>query len=349
MGLELGVNLKELVSPIKKEVDLKTFSGKVIAIDAYNILYQFLATIRQRDGTPLMDAYGNVTSHLNGLFYRTINFLENGIKPVYVFDGRPPELKKTEILKRLQIKEEASKKYIRALQRGDLEEARIYAQQTSRLTSTMVDDAKELLTYMGVPWIQAPAEGEAQAAYMTRKGDAWASGSQDYDSLLFGSVRLVRNLGITGKRKLPRKNVYIEVRPEIIVLEDLLRYHGIDRERLVYIALFLGTDYNPEGVKGIGVKKALNIIKEAKTNDAIVKILEKHLDVDPRKIIEIFLNPTVTDDYKISWNNPDGDKIREFLVERHQFSPERVNNALDRALKAYTSLFRQTTLESWFG
>ena len=345
----MGVNLKELVTPIKKEVDLKAFSGKIIAIDAYNILYQFLATIRQRDGTPLMDAYGNVTSHLNGLFYRTINFLENGIKPVYVFDGRPPELKKTEILKRLQLKEEASKKYVMAIKRGDLEEARIYAQQTSRLTSGMVNDAKELLTYMGIPWIQAPAEGEAQAAYITRKGDAWASGSQDYDSLLFGSIRLVRNLGITGRRKLPRKNIYIDVRPEVIVLEDLLSYYGINREKLIYMALFLGTDYNPGGVKGIGVKKALNIVKEAGSIEAIIKILEGYLDVDPHKIAEIFLNPSVTDDYKIAWSRPNEEKIKEFLVERHQFSMDRVSNALERAVKAYTSLFRQTTLESWFG
>lgn len=345
----MGVNLKELVAPIKKEVDLKAFNGKVIAIDAYNILYQFLAIIRQRDGTPLMDAYGNVTSHLNGLFYRTINFLENGIKPVYVFDGRPPELKKTEILKRIQIKEEASKKYVMALKKGDLEEARIYAQQTSRLTSNMVDDAKELLTYMGIPWIQAPAEGEAQAAYMTRKGDAWASGSQDYDSLLFGSVRLVRNLGITGKRKLPRKNIYVEVRPEVIVLDELLKYYSINREKLVYMALFLGTDYNPGGVKGIGVKKAFNIVKEAGSIEAVVKILEKNLDIDPHKIAGIFLNPSVTDNYVVVWKKPDEEKIKEFLVERHQFSSERVSNALERAVKAYTKLFQQTTLESWFG
>ncbi|RLF07386.1 MAG: flap endonuclease-1 [Thermoprotei archaeon] len=344
----MGVNLRELVSPIRKEVDLKFFSGKVIAIDAYNMLYQFLATIRQRDGTLLMDAYGNITSHLNGLFYRTINLLEAGIKPVFVFDGRPPELKRAEILKRMQLKEEAAKKYAMAIEKGDLEEARIYAQQTSKLTSSMVEDAKELLTYMGIPWVHAPAEGEAQAAYMTRKGDAWASGSQDYDSLLFGSVRLVRNLAITGRRKLPRKNVYVEVKPELIVLDELLGHYEIKREHLICIAIFLGTDYNPEGVKGIGVKKALSMIKEAKSVEAIIKLLEKSLDVDPQKIMGIFLNPSVTDDYKLVWKKPDSDRIKEFLVERHQFSPERVNNALQRAEKAYKSLFEQTTLESWF-
>ena len=147
----MGVKIKELVEPVAKEVDLEFFAKKVIAIDAYNILYQFLATIRQKDGTPLMDAQGNITSHLNGLFYRTINFVEVGIKPVYVFDGKPPELKQKELERRLQVKVQAEQKYKEAIERGDLEEARVYAQQTSRLSTSMVEDAKLLLQYMGIP------------------------------------------------------------------------------------------------------------------------------------------------------------------------------------------------------
>ena len=345
----MGVNIKELISPVKKEISMSDLSHKVITIDAYNTLYQFLATIRQKDGTPLMDAQGEITSHLNGLFYRTINFLESGIKPVYIFDGRPPELKQAEILKREKIKEEAERKYREALERGDLEEARIYAQQTSRLSSKMVEDSKELLTYMGVPWVQAPSEGEAQAAYMAMKGDVWASASQDYDSLLFGTPRLVRNLAITGKRKLPRKDIYIEIKPEIIVLEDLLNYYNITREQLVYIGLLLGTDYNPGGVKGIGVKRALKLVKEFSDIKSIMRAVNATLDVNPEEIVNIFLKPEVTDDYRLEWRRPDEDKVRELLIERHQFSPDRVNNALERVLKAYKKLFEQTTLESWFG
>jgi len=345
----MGVNIKELISPVKKEISMNDLSHKVIAIDAYNTLYQFLATIRQKDGTPLMDAKGEITSHLNGLFYRTINFLESGIKPVYIFDGRPPELKQAEILKREKIKEEAERKYREALERGDLEEARIYAQQTSRLSSKMVEDSKELLTYMGVPWVQAPSEGEAQAAYMAMKGDVWASASQDYDSLLFGTPRLVRNLAITGKRKLPRKDIYIEIKPEIIALEDLLNYYNITREQLVYIGLLLGTDYNPGGVKGVGVKRALKLVKEFSDIKSIMRAVNATLDVNPEEIVNIFLKPEVTDDYRLEWRRPDEDKVRELLIERHQFSPDRVNNALERVLKAYKKLFEQTTLESWFG
>ncbi|HDI32055.1 MAG TPA: flap endonuclease-1 [Thermofilum sp.] len=345
----MGVNIRELVSPVKKELSLEDLSHKVIAIDAYNALYQFLATIRQRDGTPLMDAQGNVTSHLNGLFYRTINFLEAGIKPVYIFDGKPPEIKQAEILKRERIKREAERKYVEALERGDLEEARIYAQQTSRLTSAMVDDSKKLLTYLGVPWIQAPSEGEAQAAYLASKGDAWASASQDYDSLLFGTPRLVRNLTITGRRKLPRKDVYIEIKPELIVLDELLKHYGITREQLIYIGILLGTDYNPEGVKGVGVKKALKLVKELDSIRSILRAVKAELGVDSEEITKLFLKPKVTDEYMLEWRRPNEEKIRELLVEEHQFSLERVNHALERAVKAYRQLFEQTTLESWFG
>ncbi len=346
----MGVNLRELVAPVKVTVDLKSLAGHVIAIDAYNALYQFLAIIRQRDGKPLIDAYGRITSHLNGLFYRTINLMEAGIKPVYIFDGKPPELKAAELAARMKQKEIARIKYEEALARGDLEEARIYAQQTSMLTKPMVEDAKKLLDYMGVPWVQAPSEGEAQAAYMARKGDVWASASQDYDSLLFGTPRLVRNLTITGRRKLPRKNVYVEVKPEIIVLDDVLKHYGITREQLVYIGILVGTDYNPGGVKGVGIKRALRLVRELKSLDAILRALgNPKFPADPHDIARIFLEPEVTDDYKLEWREPDADKIKEFLCEEHSFSPKRVENALERAIKAYKRTFGQVSLDAWFG
>lgn len=345
----MGVNLRELVSPVRHEITLDDLARKAIALDAYNMLYQFLATIRQRDGTPLMDAYGRVTSHLNGLFYRTINFVEHGIKPAYVFDGKPPELKTREIEKRTHIRMEAEKKYREALQRGDLEEARVYAQQTGRLTSDMVEDSKKLLEYMGIPWVQAPSEGEAQAAYMASKGDVWASGSQDYDSLLFGTPRLVRNLAITGRRKLPRKNVYVEVKPELIELQELLKYHGITREQLIVIGILLGTDYAPEGVRGVGVKRALKLVKEAENPLKVFEIVKWEHDVPPTRIYELFANPQVTDNYKLEWKPPDREKIMKLLVDEHNFSPQRVENALNRLEKAYNTHFKQSSLESWFG
>ncbi len=348
----MGVNLKDLI-PEKaiKTIELKELRGKIIAIDAYNALYQFLAAIRQPDGTPLKDRFGRITSHLSGLFYRTINIMENGIKPVYVFDGKPPELKKMEIERRKKVKEEAVKKYEEALAKGDLESAKRYAQMSSKLTEPMVEDAKKLLTAMGIPWVQAPAEGEAQAAYMARKGDAYASASQDYDSLLFGTPRLVRNLTITGRRKLPRKNVYIEIKPELIELDILLKELGITREQLIDIAILLGTDYNPEGVKGVGPKTALKLIKTYGSIEKALKALPRHeFPVDPLKIKEYFLNPPVTDNYKLEWKEPDENAIIELLVREHDFSLERVKNALSRLKAAYREHIksRQLGLDLWF-
>ncbi len=348
----MGVNLRDLIPDKAKIIieDLRALRGKVIVIDGYNALYQFLTAIRQPDGTPLMDSQGRITSHLSGLFYRTINIMEHGIKPAYVFDGKPPEMKAKEIERRKKIKEDATKKYEEAIRKGDLEAARRYAMMAAKLTDEMVADAKKLLDAMGVPWVQAPAEGEAQAAYIASRGDAWASASQDYDSLLFGSPRLVRNLTITGRRKLPRKNVYIEIKPEVIELKKLLEALSITREQLIDIAIMLGTDYNPDGIKGIGPKKALQLIKAYGTIEKIIKLYKAEFPVPPEKIKQYFLNPPVTSDYKLEWREPDEKAIYEILVEEHDFNPERVKNAVQRLMKAYREHIkgRQMGLEAWF-
>ncbi|MEB3756548.1 MAG: flap endonuclease-1 [Desulfurococcales archaeon] len=348
----MGVNLRELIpSEARKEVDLRDLKGRIIALDAYNMLYQFLAAIRQPDGTPLMDREGRITSHLSGLFYRTINMAEEGIKPVYVFDGSPPEMKKAEIEKRLEMKLEADRKYKEAVKTRDIEAMRKYAQATARLTSEMVEEAKLLLKAMGIPYIQAPQEGEAQAAYIARKGDAWASGSQDYDSILFGAPRLVRNLGITGRRKLPGKDVYIEIKPEIIELDILLKSLDISREQLILIGIMLGTDYNPGGLKGVGSKTALKLVKTIGSTDEVITYIESRTEVDVKKIFDYFMNPVVTDDYNISWSQPDEKEIYKILVEIHDFNPIRVEKAIERLRKAYRENLKAkiTSLDRWFG
>jgi len=347
----LGVNLKELIpQDCRKTVDLAELRGKTISIDGYNALYQFLTAIRQPDGTPLMDSKGRITSHLSGLFYRTINLLEHGIKPVYVFDGKPPEIKAAEIARRKKVKEEAIKKYEEALAKGDLEAAKRYAQMASKLTEDMVEDAKKLLSTMGIPWVQAPAEGEAQAAFMAAKGDVWAAGSQDYDSLLFGAPRLVRNLTITGRRKLPRKEVYIEIKPEIILLSDVLSKLKITREQLIDIGILLGTDYNPEGVKGIGPKTALKLIRTYGSLEKVLKVVKAEFPVDPLEIKKYFLNPPKTETYSIEWKEPDEKAVIEILVYEHDFSETRVKNALQRLKKAYREHIKtkQLGLDIWF-
>ena len=349
----LGVNIRDLIpkDAIRVINDLRELRGKVIAIDAYNALYQFLAAIRQPDGTPLMDSKGRVTSHLSGLFYRTINIMEAGIKPVYVFDGKPPELKAKEIQQRMSIREEARRKYEEALASGDLETARRYAQLSAKLTNDMVDDAKRLLDAMGVPWVQAPSEGEAQAAYIAYRGDAWAAASQDYDALLFGAPRLVRNLTISGKRKLPRRDVYVEIKPEVIELNTLLKLLRISREQLIDIAILLGTDYNPDGVKGVGPKTALTLIRTYGSIEKALRSLPKtSFPIEPTKIKELFLKPVVTTQYKIHWKEPNEEAIMKILVDEHDFSENRVKSAIERLKKAYREYIKAgfKGLDAWF-
>ncbi len=339
----MGVDIGDIVeSRVIKFSDLK---GRVVAIDAYNSLYQFLSIIRQPDGTPLMDSRGRVTSHLSGLLYRTSNYMAEGIKPVYVFDGRPPDLKMRTIEERMEIRRRAREEWEKARELGDEELARMKAQQASYLTKEMVSDAKKLLDLMGVPWVQAPSEGEAQAAYMTTRGDAYASASQDFDSLLFGAVNLVRNMAITGRRKLPRKRVYVEVKPELINLNEVLKNLGITREQLVDIGILVGTDYNP-GVKGIGPKTALKLIKKYGT---LEKVMEARGIEIPHyeEIREIFLNPPVTDSYSLVWKDVDETALIEFMCGEHDFSEERVKSAIEK-MKSFRSVREQKSLDAWF-
>ncbi|MCX9013615.1 MAG: flap endonuclease-1 [Candidatus Methanoperedens sp.] len=339
----MGVDLGDLFE--RTEIELSELNGKVIAIDAYNTLYQFLSIIRQRDGTPLKDARGEVTSHLSGILYRTTNLVEAGIKPVFVFDGKPPELKKQTIEGRKKTRTDAAKKWEMAVAEGAEDaDAFKHAQASSRLGGAMVEDAKTLLGFMGIPVVQAPSEGEAQATFMVQNGDAYAVGSQDYDALLLGSPVVVRNLAVTGKRKLPGKSIYVDVKPEIIELEGGLSRLGLSREQLVDIALLVGTDFN-QGIKGIGPKKALKLVKKHGSIEGALSELDtgiKHM----QEIRELFLNPAVTPDYEVKWKQPDSGAIMEFLCKGHDFSEARVSKAVERLLDASDS--GQQTLDKWF-
>jgi flap endonuclease-1 len=344
----LGVNLRDLVPKIT--IRLEDLSGKSIAIDAYNALYQFLAIIRQPDGTPLKDNTGRITSHLSGLLYRTSNLVELGIKPIYVFDGTPPALKEVEIKRRAKAKEEALVKYEKALKEGRIEEARTYAQATSKLKDYMAEDGKRLLDLMGIPWIQAPSEGEAQAAYLVKRGHADYCASQDYDSLLFGAPKLVRNVTISGRRKLPGKNIFIEVEPEVVELEQVLNELGVTHQQLIDIGILVGTDFNPDGVKGLGPKTALKLIKEYGNLEKVLDhIKNAEFPVEPQKIREIFLKPKVTENYKIEWKEPNVEGVIDFICGERDFSEDRVRKALEKMQKGINRLKGKTTLEKWFG
>ena len=343
----MGVDLADLVQ--KKEINLNDLAGKTIAVDAYNAIYQFLTIIRGKSGEPLMDRQGRVTSHLSGLFYRITNLSERGIRLAYVFDGDAPSQKEAEIRRRSKMKDEAQIKYEKAIEFGDLEEARVQAQATSRMKDFMVEDSRRLLDALGVPWMNAPSEGEAQAAYIASRGDVWAASSQDYDSLLFGAPRLVRNLSISGRRKLPRRNTYVEVEPEIVELSQVIQQLAISREQLVDLGILVGTDYNPDGVKGVGPKTALKLLKERESLDNIDQTIKESLPANLQEIRELFLNPKVTSDYRLEWREPEIDSTVQFLCRERDFSEERVRKALERMIAGLKETTKKTTLESFFG
>lgn len=327
----MGVAFKDII--LSREIDLDFLKGKVIVLDAYNILYQFITTIRSIDGTPLMDSKGNVTSHLVGLFTRTTSLMHMGIKPVFVFDGKPPELKQKVQEQRNSVKLEAEKKYLEAKEKEDVEEMKKYASRTSRLSRDMVEEAKKVVSLLGMPIVQAPSEGEAQAAYMVKNGSGFAVGSQDFDSLIHGTPKLVRNLSISGKRKKHNSVAYETINPEIIDLAENLNNLGIDQNQLTAVAMIVGTDYNPGGIKGIGPKNALKLVKQHKTDfDSLFNEVKwnNFFDYPWEEVYNTIKKMPVTDDYKIEWKSADSKNLVDFLVKEHDFSEQRVKSALEK-------------------
>jgi flap endonuclease-1 len=226
----------------------------------------------------------------------------------------------------------------------------MYAQATSRVKDYMAEDSKKLLDLMGIPWIQAPSEGEAQAAHLTKRGDADYCASQDYDSLLFGAPKLIRNVTISGRRKLPGKSVLIEVVPEVVELENVLRDCGITLEQLVDVGILVGTDFNPDGVKGLGPKTALKIIKEHGTLENTLPHLKNvEFPAEPERIREIFLRPKVTNYYQIVWKEPNIEGVVDFICRQRDFSEDRVRKAIEKMQEGTKRLRGKTTLEKWFG
>ena len=336
----MGVILTPIVQP--RQIALADLAGKTLAVDAHGDLYQFLALIRLRDGTPLKDSAGRVTSHLSGLFFRTTRLIaEHQLKLVFVFDGAPPPEKQAELARRRAVKAEFEKAREEALERGDLEGAYSKATMTSKLTREMAGEARELLRLLGLPVVQAPSEGEAQAAHMALRGDVWAAASKDYDTLLFGAPRLLRFLGISGKEFLPSKGQFRPVLPEVIELEGQLAAWGISREGAIDLALLIGTDFN-DGIRGIGPKKALALVRKYERIEAMpADIRDAMGDVDALR--RIYLSPATTDDYAMQFTEPDRDGVVRFLCDERQFSRERVLEALARAFPVQPPLFDSFT------
>ncbi len=332
----MGLNIRDIVP--KKEINFQELKDKTIAVDAFNTLYQFISTIRQYDGTPLKDKKGKVTSHLSGLFYRNIALLSEGIKLIYVFDGKPPELKGKTKEKREEAKKIAEENYERAKQEEDYEMMKKYSQQTAKLTDEIIKESKELLEALGISVIQAPGEGEAQASYLVRVKRAYAVGSQDYDCLLFGAPMLIQNLTLSRKRK--TISGAVEIFPTIIELEKVLNNLQINHEQLICLGILTGTDYNRGGVKGIGQKKALDIVRKYKTPLNIFNQFDS-LDFNWQEIFHLFKKPNV-EDLEIKFPNVNEKKIKEIMMG-HDFSEERVEKQLER-LRELKEKAKQKTL-----
>jgi len=305
-----------------------------------------LAIIRGPEGLHLTDNRGRVTSHLTGLLYRNVNFLSIGIKPVYVFDGKPPSLKTAEIQRRKLGKKEATIKYEKAKASGDFESARKYAQQTTSMQDTMVEDSKHLLDLFGIPYIQAKADGEATAAYMNKTGMVYAVASQDYDSVLFGAKKLVRNFTNSGRRKLPNRNTYIDIEPEMISYQKSLDALGITGEQIIDIGILVGTDFNPDGFERIGSKTALKLIKKYGNLENIPQIQEQLKQIEYNQIRNIFLQDDMIEVDKIEFKDTDYSGIIDYLSNERDFSRERIQSSLNRLKHNLEK--RSHTLEQWF-
>jgi flap endonuclease-1 len=346
----MGLNIREIIP--REEIDFSALAGKTICVDAFNSIYQFLSSIRQPDGTPLMDEQKRITSHLSGILYRNVALLEEGIKLIYVFDGKAPDLKAKTHKKRSDVKDLAKEKYEEAKQDEDFESMKRYSSQLVRLDSEMIRESKELLEAMGICVVDAPSEGEAQAAYLAKtKKEIYASASQDYDSLLFGAPILIQNLTLSRKRK--TYSGYVEINPLKIELSKVLNELGINLEQLICLGILVGTDYNPKGIPRIGQKKALVIVKEFKTPEKIFESLKEKISelseedkFDWMEIFDLFKHHPVKDS-EIKFPKINEDKIKEILVERHNFSEERIEKQIERLRKIKEEQTQQG-LDKWF-
>lgn len=345
----MGLSIKDIIP--RKEIEFSDLKGKTVCVDAFNILYQFLSTVRQRDGTPLMDKKGDVTSHLSGLFYRNVKLLSEGVKMIYVFDGKAPELKGVTHEIRKENRELAKERYEEAKESGNVRRMRRYSSQLIRINDEMIEESKELLKAMGIGVVQAPGEGEAEAAHLSKQHrEVYGIVSQDYDSLLFGAQRLVRNLTLSRRRK--TFSGYVQVNPEIIELEKVLNNLEINLDQLICLGILVGTDYNPRGVPGIGQKRALDIVKQFKQPVLIFKEVEERImslpeedRFDWKEIFELFHKANVKDE-KIKFPNLNEEKVKEILVKRHDFSEERVEKKLEE-LRDVESQKKQKGLGDW--
>ena len=346
----MGVAIGPLIEDCKKKIDLSEFKGKKFGFDAYNMLYQFVTTIRGIDGEPLKNENGEITSHLSGIFYRISNVLSNGITPVFVYDGVSNVLKNQTKQNRRNKRAEAKEKLDKAILDEDLESMNKFSRQSATIDKKIIDESQELLEAMGVSCFTAPGEAEAQISYMTANNQVDYCVSQDFDCLLFGSPNLVKNIGVSGKRKVPFKKVYVDVYPYILESEQVFSKLEITREKLIWMSMLIGTDFNNK-VEGIGPKTALKLVQDNNSFENILAELKsknKELDFDYKEIQDIFLNPDVNKAPVYEKQTFNRQKIEHILVDKAGFEEKRTINYLNEFEKKRNEVDKQKTLSRWF-
>ncbi len=339
----MGVDISGIL--LKHKTSIKENSGTVVSVDAYNIIYQFLSSIRGENGEPLKDAGGNITSHLSGIFYRTATLLENNIKPVYSFDGKPFYLKFETLKERKVIREKNIDELNIAIKNNDTEKIKSLSSRINYITDDVVNESKKLLDYMGIPWVQAPSEGEAQASYMSKIGIVDSTISQDYDCLLFGAKKVLRNFTMYGRRRISGTGKFINIVPEIIELDENLNYNGITQDQLIDIGILVGTDFNP-GIRGIGAKTALSLIKKYNNINDVLKVKNKSIE-NLDEIENFFKNPPVENIDKLEFKPVNREGIVGYLCNDHGFSENRINSIMDSIEKNYSNA-NQSNLDKFF-
>ncbi len=346
----MGVAIGKLIEDAKQKFEINSsFSNKKFGFDASNILYQFITTIRGIDGEPLKNKDDKVTSHLNGLFYRILNLLSNNIDIYFIYDGKSIDLKHKTQNERRERKEIARESFKDAVERGDLEDMNKFSKRFASIDENIIEESKELLSYMGVSIINAPSEAEAQISYLTREKILDYTVSQDYDCLLFNSPNLVRNLTVSKKKKIPSKNIYVDISPEIIYLEKVLEKLNITREKLIYLSILIGTDFNDK-IEGVGPKTALKLVLENNSFENIEKVLKeknKVINFNYKEIYDIFDNPIISKSPEIYKNNFNKKKIENMLVDKFDFSYERVSSILNKFIKEKEESQKQKIIDKW--
>ncbi|KAG1732395.1 PIN domain-like protein [Suillus paluster] len=346
------------------EHDIKTLFGRKVAIDASMSIYQFLIAVRQKDGEMLTNDAGETTSHLMGFFYRTIRIVENGIKPAYVFDGKPPELKSGVLSKRFERREEAKEEGEEAKETGTAEDVDRLSRRTVKVTREHNEECRKLLRLMGIPVIVAPSEAEAQCAELARGGKVYAAGSEDMDTLTFNAPILYRHLTFSEAKKAPISEINLSK-----ALEGL----EMEMPQFIDLCILLGCDYL-EPIRGVGPKSALKLIREYGGLAGVVEHLrEKQVEKEEKAVDaedgakkkkggiqvpdewpweeakKLFQKPDVVpaSEVELEWKDPDIDGLVQFLVTEKGFNEDRVRKGAEK-LQKFLNAKQQGRLDGFF-